>query len=230
MGGMDEMEYFYDACLETLYPPGSCGFFCNEHTYDCYLAEIQQACCDEQGENCRAGSDVPVTCPVGCAIVFPEFLETCRDHVEEHAETNPNIVVADFEAFEHECLTNDGIALVEYALDMQSRGCVLDFGESGRRRAQGKYLGTWLDSEVDGCTWDELDDLARDVDMICCGEDGANCPAAADGSAVPPSTCSPACAVSMHEFTSACGTAIENTLAGDVSSFAPRRNGCPSWY
>ena len=100
MGGMDEMEYFYDACLETLYPPGSCGFFCNEHTYDCYLAEIQQACCDEQGENCRADSDVPVTCPVGCAIVFPEFLETCRDHVEEHAATNPNIVVADFEAFE----------------------------------------------------------------------------------------------------------------------------------
>ena len=48
MGGMDEMGLFYDACLEQLYPPGSCGMFCNEHTYNCYLTEIQAACCDEQ--------------------------------------------------------------------------------------------------------------------------------------------------------------------------------------
>ena len=32
MGGMEEMQYFYDDCLEELYPPGSCGTFCNEHT------------------------------------------------------------------------------------------------------------------------------------------------------------------------------------------------------
>ena len=32
MGGMDEMGLFYDDCLEELYPPGSCGTFCNEHT------------------------------------------------------------------------------------------------------------------------------------------------------------------------------------------------------
>ena len=148
-----------------------------------------------------------------------EFLETCRDHVEEHAATNANLVVEDFETFEQECLTNDGIALVEYALDMQSRGCVLDLGGAGRRRAQaqGKYLGNWLDSTVDGCTWDELDDLANDVDMICCGDDGANCPLAADGGAAPPTSCSPACAVSMHEFTTTCGATIQNTMAADVS-------------
>lgn len=28
MGGMDEMGLFYDNCLESLYPPGSCGTFC----------------------------------------------------------------------------------------------------------------------------------------------------------------------------------------------------------
>ena len=26
-----EMGLFYDDCLEALYPPGSCGTFCNEH-------------------------------------------------------------------------------------------------------------------------------------------------------------------------------------------------------
>jgi hypothetical protein len=106
---------------------------------------------------------------------------------------------------------------------MQSHGCTLDFSESGRRRVQGKYLGTWLDSEVDGCTWDELDDLARDVDMICC-EDGGNCPAS--DTAIIPSSCSPACAVSMHEFITACGTTLENTLAGDVSSFFMSQGAC----
>ena len=48
MGGMDEMGVFYDDCLEQLYPPGICGTFCNEHTYECFLTEIQEACCDEQ--------------------------------------------------------------------------------------------------------------------------------------------------------------------------------------
>ena len=34
MGGMEEMGVFYDACLQELYPPGSCGTFCNEHTFE----------------------------------------------------------------------------------------------------------------------------------------------------------------------------------------------------
>ena len=34
MGGMEEMSVFYEDCLEELYPPGICGTFCNEHTYD----------------------------------------------------------------------------------------------------------------------------------------------------------------------------------------------------
>ena len=34
------MSKFYDHCLETLYPPGSCGLLCNEHTYQCFLTEV----------------------------------------------------------------------------------------------------------------------------------------------------------------------------------------------
>ena len=32
MGGMKEMGVFYDHCLKSLYPPDSCGTYCNAHT------------------------------------------------------------------------------------------------------------------------------------------------------------------------------------------------------
>ena len=81
MGGMDTMGIFYDHCLESLYPPGSCGTFCNAHTFECFVNEVHESCCDEQGTNCPPNSDVPLTCPVGCALVFPEFNEICYDHI-----------------------------------------------------------------------------------------------------------------------------------------------------
>ena len=87
MGGMGEMSIFCepcphaepfrlltsrgafilpdDHCLETLYPPGICGTFCNEHTYECYVAEVHESCCDEEGFNCPENRDIPRTCPVG---------------------------------------------------------------------------------------------------------------------------------------------------------------------
>lgn len=159
MGGMDEMGLFYDSCLETLYPPGSCGSFCNDHTFDCYLAEVQEACCDEGGVNCVSGEDVPETCPVGCAIVFPQFLETCTDHL---AGTGAN--VADFEAFSAECLQLDGVELVEYAIMLLERGCAINLGgmaagrrqlRASKRQLQG-YLTPHLSSEANQCTWDQV--------------------------------------------------------------------------
>ena len=206
MGGMDEMGLFYDDCLEELYPPGSCGTFCNEHTYDCYLTEVHQACCDEEGTNCRADSDVPNVCPVGCAIVFPEFLETCREHVVEHEATDPSIIVAEFEAFEQQCLTTDGLALVEYALQLVDRGCILDLngvpGGGHRLRRLQQFLEQRLSSSAEHCAWDEMDDLAQDVTSICC-DDGA----CLEGSLVP-SSCSPGCAVALHQFTMSCGPTL----------------------
>ena len=46
---------------------------------------------------------------VGCAIVFPEFLETCRDHVR----LEPGLNEEEYEDFERECFNQDGLALVE---------------------------------------------------------------------------------------------------------------------
>ena len=109
-------------------------------------------------------------------------------------------------------LTNDALALVEYALNLVARGCTLDLsGEvahGGHRRRRLlrflQYLAVRIGSTAE-CTWyttgpfpwkvavvrnahfppggreisnlcqcwcrDELDDLAADVDMICCGVD-----------------------------------------------------------
>ena len=75
------------------------GTFCNEHTYQCFLTDVHAACCDEGGLNCPDGQDIPNTCPVGCAIIFPEFLETCRDHVRAQA----GLEEADYESFEQLC-------------------------------------------------------------------------------------------------------------------------------
>ena len=58
-------------------------------------------------------------------MVFPEFLETCREYIRREEP----LVEADFESFERECLDQDGLALVEYSLMLQESGCALNFNE-----------------------------------------------------------------------------------------------------
>jgi hypothetical protein len=161
MGGMKEMGVFYDHCLKSLYPPGSCGVYCNTHTYDCYLKEVQESCCDEGGANCPAGKPVPNTCPVGCALVFPQFLETCRVHIKQQTTLD----VAKFEGFEKRCLAQDSLALVEYAMGLQAQGCVINLGSTtaaqpgsgGRRhRRTQSYLQQWIGSTTKKCSWDQI--------------------------------------------------------------------------
>jgi hypothetical protein len=158
---MDGMGAFYENCLETLYPPGKCGLFCNEHTYECMLQEVQEACCDEGGDNCVAEKDVPLTCPVGCALVFPEFTEICQAHIEEKGIEAGMDPIDDYISFSEECLSVDGLALVEYALELKARGCSINLagasglgggvggggGVLGRRSLQSNpLLAQWLDS------------------------------------------------------------------------------------
>ena len=75
-----------DHCLQTLYPPGTCGTYCNQHTYDCYRSEITGACCSEAGHNCEEGHDVPNTCPVGCAASCSMSGRSHDGHVRTRAE------------------------------------------------------------------------------------------------------------------------------------------------
>eukprot|EP01047_Picozoa_sp_COSAG01_P038584 COSAG01_NODE_3138_length_6526_cov_478.100202_2_plen_500_part_00 len=218
MGGMSEMASFYDSCLHALYPPGSCGTFCNAHTYACYLAEVQASCCDEDGTNCVAGRDVPLACPVGCALVFPEFLETCRAHVN----ATFSLDILDFEAFEQSCLTQDGLQLVDYAMSLIAAGCTLDLSAhsstDGHRRLQGHtsdgFLQRYVGSSSPGCHWDDIDDMATNIDAICGGLT---------------STCSAQCAIATRQFTTTCGPTLAIILpAGDprMSSISAFETSC----
>ena len=203
MGGMDGMGAFYDECLEELYPPGLCGLFCNQHTYDCLLNEVQEACCDEGGANCEEGFDVPHTCPVGCALVWPEFTNLCHDHIEH----DDAMELTDYQEFTTECLEADGMALVEYAMELKALGCRINLEgvEEGRRQLQG-LLTQWIGSTSLHCVWEEIDELATEVDLVCCGADGGHCP---EG---PPDECSMGCMLTLHELTDQCGHQIEQIL------------------
>ncbi len=121
-------------------------------------------------------------------------------------DTNCDLYVQDaldlpeFEAFEEECLDADGLALVEYAIDMQNRGCILDLTGHGRRLQTFISLSLGSNEPPETCPWDDINDIVNDVDTVCCG--GGVC----DGSH-PPTECSPGCAVAMHEFhVSQCGS------------------------
>jgi hypothetical protein len=63
---------------------------------------------------------------------------------------------------------------------------------------------------ADTCPWDRLDVLAAETTALCCGVDGAACPAAAaaDGGVSTPDACALPCAVAMHDFTTRCGAAL----------------------
>ena len=173
---------------------------------------MTEACCDENGLNCEDGHDVPSTCPVGCAVVFPAFLETCREHVRAEAQLDQE----EFEQFEQDCLEQDGLGLVEYAMTLRDSGCVLLFevkaggspGGGHRRLQGGGVFGQRIGVSQPTCEWDELDDLADELDLVCCGADNSLCPAA-QGSPQFPASCSPLCAVAMHSFTAACGPSLE---------------------
>ena len=101
-------------------------------------------------------------------------------------------------------LTNDALALVEYALDLVAHGCTVELTDESRpgggHRRQLLRALQFLVGRIGStaqCSWDKLDDLAVDVNMICCGADNEHC----GGGSGMPDTCSPGCAVSLHQVT-----------------------------
>jgi hypothetical protein len=147
------------------------------------MDDVRKACCDINGENCNTQSSVPLQCPVGCALVFPRFVEKCRAHIKahqtpswEHSANAINLKV--FEGFEQKCLKQDSMAMVEYALEMKDKGCKIDLQHavSGRRLQQGQFMSQWLNTPAAStCSWDKLNEYSQEVDRICCGPTGANC-------------------------------------------------------
>ena len=56
----------------------------------------------------------------------------------------------------------------------------------------------------------QIDDFAKEVDKVCCGSNGTGC--LADQ---PPTTCSAACAITIHQFTAECGATLTVILEPD---------------
>lgn len=101
-------------------------------------------------------------------MVFPEFIETCRDHIKKTTKVLPA-----YEIFEQKCLKIDSLALVEYALDLRAQGCTINLlGKNQKHRRTQAFLGNWLDSKAKVCNWDAINDYANEVDAVCCGADG----------------------------------------------------------
>jgi hypothetical protein len=160
--------------------------------------------------------------------VFPEFVETCRDHIK----AQPKLDEKQFEAFEKKCLKRDAVALVEYALALEARGCTIDLTGStkpstGRRLQSGSAatMSSMFDSDSRTCQWDDIDNYAREVDLVCCGGKGCI------GGHLP-SKCSPGCALTYHQFLKNCGPTmkviIPNTQDKRVKSIMAFDHQCVS--
>ena len=67
---------------------------------------------------------------VGCALVFPFFLESCHDALQAQGSE-----IALYERFSQACTRQDTTALVEYAIDLVSQGCTVEL-EGLRRLAE----------------------------------------------------------------------------------------------
>jgi hypothetical protein len=105
-------------------------------------------------------------------LVFPDFLEICREHIQQ---TN-SAEFEDFENFEANCLHNDGLAILEFLIDLKRKGCTVDLGDSddskddsnGHRRFL-QFLDQMF-ATTETCSWDDLNDLASQVDSVCCAD------------------------------------------------------------
>ena len=96
----------------------------------CRLMEVQSACCADPS-NCPEGDPTPHECPVGCALVFPFFLESCHDALAEQGGD-----MDEYAKFSDACARQDTTALVEYAVSLKNDGCTIDLGDGRGRRME----------------------------------------------------------------------------------------------
>ena len=81
-------------------------------------------------------------------------METCRDHVHKNFPKQ----VQQFESFEKGCLSQDSLALVEYAMDLKTQGCTIDLmGKHRRLQIKNQFfLEKMLTSKSKTCSWNEI--------------------------------------------------------------------------
>ena len=81
-------------------------------------------------------------------------METCRAHVHKNFPKQAQ----QFESFEKGCLSQDSLALVEYAIDLKAQGCTIDLTGKHRRLQKGApaFLTLMLTSKSTTCSWNEI--------------------------------------------------------------------------
>ena len=81
-------------------------------------------------------------------------METCRAHVHKNFPKQAQ----QFESFEKGCLSQDSLALVEYAIDLKAQGCTIDLIGKHRRLQKGApaFLTLMLTSKSKTCSWNEI--------------------------------------------------------------------------
>ena len=116
----DGLSDYYATCMAVLYPPGACGDTCDTATFHCRTMEIDQACCTME-DNCPESSAIPNVCSVGCALLYPSYIEDCADILRE---TEDESTMSMLQEFVETCETEqDPSALLEYADALQAQGC-----------------------------------------------------------------------------------------------------------
>eukprot|EP01052_Picozoa_sp_SAG31_P004106 SAG31_NODE_167_length_21485_cov_31.094922_4_plen_641_part_00 len=228
MGGMDGMTAFYNTCLVTRYPPGSCTDECSASTLHCRRMEVQNACCEAE-DNCPDDAATPLRCPVGCALFFPSMVNDCESALSDAGLTDEE--AEDYSSFSDLCLDQDAPALVEYAHDLVRQGCDIDLvPPRGRgRRAQddegpGQKTGIakLLQTDPTTCSWDSFDDRIVEMSAVCCGTNADE--TCADGQ--PPRECSPECGVYFHSFYSDCEILLSTVQQDDFEVFTDFHEMC----
>jgi hypothetical protein len=71
------------------------------------------------------------------------------------------------------------------------------------------FIGGMIGTDGEECKWDDIDDFANDVDVLCCG-DSRQSSQCRDGA--PPSSCSAQCAVGFRQFTRQCSGALAQVM------------------
>lgn len=219
-------ERFYDTCMATLYPPGSCGTSCTQSTYRCRVMELNQACCSNP-LNCPATRPTPLECPIGCGLLFPSFVSECGASGQI-----PSADMRTFQAFANRCLHADPADLIEYAQDLIDDGCQLTLPQPSTPPpppALPTSVSTplfaadkWMTGmyETPCMSFETLRSRLKETQRVCCH--GQICVDGHGDSVMPRDavsgapTCTAACALVFHDMVHDCSFLLNVSMPADI--------------
>eukprot|EP01048_Picozoa_sp_COSAG05_P006214 COSAG05_NODE_393_length_10383_cov_34.037923_4_plen_2027_part_00 len=211
----DGLAQFYDTCMAVLYPPGQCGDTCDQATFHCRTMEIDQACCSDPS-NCPEDRATPMSCSVGCSLLYPSFMEDCADILEDTMESE---VVSGLQDFSETCAEQDPSSVLEYANALVREGCEIELpqasGDPPRTLPPSAPLlevgSSWLNELTSGScnSFEKFLDRLHEAKWACCARGACE-------SGGFPETCTPQCAVVFHSMLADCSFLLSYVLPDEL--------------